>query len=132
MYAVVKAAKTYLRVSGARLAAIGLHPGQDVLLYQLWQTDGLSQSELIERLGVEPPTVAKALARLEKGGWITRRRDPRDARISRVYLTSSGQELADPVRKVWSEIEAQATEGFAPEERYLLRRLALAVSENLI
>ena len=30
----------------------------------------------------------KALARLEKQGYLTRKRDPRDARVSRVYLTA--------------------------------------------
>lgn len=131
MYSVIKASKAYLRALGARLAAIGLHPGQDVLLHQLWETDGLPQSELIDRLGVEPPTVAKALARLEKAGWVLRRRDPHDARVWRVYLTPTGEELEEPVREIWAAVEAQGTEGLAPEERHLLRRLAFAVSENI-
>ncbi|XXV34779.1 MarR family transcriptional regulator [Sorangium sp. So ce1504] len=67
----------------------GLQPGQDVLLRQLCQSDGLSQSALIERLGVEPPTVTKALGRLEKAGLVVRRRDPNDARVSRVYRSGT-------------------------------------------
>jgi MarR family transcriptional regulator, organic hydroperoxide resistance regulator len=131
LYAVMRAAKAYLRASGARLAAVGLQPGQDLLLSQLWVGDGLSQSELVKRLGVEPPTVTKALGRLEKAGLITRRRDQRDARLSRVYLTERGKRLRDPVRRIWADLEACGTRELSIEEQRLLRRLAGRIWESI-
>jgi MarR family transcriptional regulator, organic hydroperoxide resistance regulator len=129
-YAVMKAAKAHLRAAGTRLATVGLQPGQDLLLGQLWDGDGLAQSELARRLGVEPPTVTKALGRLEKEGLIIRRRDRRDARLSRVYLTARGKQLHDPVRAIWADLEASGAHGLSTEEQLLLRRLALQICEN--
>ena len=39
---------------GALLAEHGLHIGQETLLVELWQDDGLRSGELAVRLGVEP------------------------------------------------------------------------------
>ncbi|WP_437681120.1 MarR family winged helix-turn-helix transcriptional regulator [Sorangium sp. So ce131] len=130
-YAVIRAAKAHLRVMGARLLEHGLQPGQDMLLRQLWQGDGQSQSELIERLGVEPPTITKALGRLEKAGLVVRRRDPSDARVSRVYLTPRGKRLREPVTAIWAELEARAVAGLSAEDQRALTELARKMRANL-
>jgi DNA-binding MarR family transcriptional regulator len=130
-YAVVRAAKTHLRRAGALLVELGLQPGQDMLLRQLWRQDGLSQSELLTRLMVEPPTVTKAIGRLERDGLVTRRRDRGDARVSRVFLTARGKRLRGRVEAIWAELEERATAGFTADERGLLRRLSARMRENL-
>ncbi|WP_438029351.1 MarR family winged helix-turn-helix transcriptional regulator [Sorangium sp. So ce233] len=130
-YAVIRAAKAHLRLAGARLLEHGLQPGQDMLLRQLWKGDGLSQSEIIERLGVEPPTITKGLGRLEKAGLVVRRRDPDDARVSRVYLTARGKRLREPVTAIWDELEARAVAGLTAEEQRVLTELARKMRANL-
>ena len=52
------------------LAEIGLHPGQEMILFRLWQADGLTQSELVEKLCVQPATVTKMLNRMVKNGLV--------------------------------------------------------------
>lgn len=131
VYAMMRAAKAYKRVSRSYLSEIGLQPGQDLLLRELWDNDGVQQSELPDRLGVEQPTISKALSRLEKEGLVTRRRDPRDARCRLVYLTASGKQLRGPVQKMWAELEVQGTKGFSPKEKRLLRKLANRICDNL-
>lgn len=115
---------------GAGLAALGLHLGQEAVLMQLWAEEGLTQSELVERLGVEPPTVTKMLQRMERAGFVTRRADARDARVSRVHLTARGRKLEAPVRAVWRRAEAQLVKRLSPEERALLRRLLRALRDD--
>ena len=72
---------------GALLAEHGLHIGQEMLLVELWQDDGLRSGELAVRLGVEPPTITRMLRRLEGCSIVERRPDPTDARSFRVHLT---------------------------------------------
>lgn len=108
---------------GAGLAELGLHLGQEAVLVQLWAQEGLTQSELVERLGVEPPTVTKMLQRMERAGFVTRREDVRDARVSRVYLTAEGRKLEAPVRALWRRAEQRLVKRLSPEERALLGRL---------
>jgi len=115
---------------GAGLAELGLHPGQESVLMQLWAEEGLTQSELVGRLGVEPPTVTKMLQRMERAGFVTRRADVRDARVSRVHLTARGRKLEAPVQAVWRRAEEQLVKPLSSEERALLRRLLRALRDG--
>lgn len=110
---------------------LGLYTGQEWVLFQLWNKEGQTQTQLVSSLRVEPPTVTKTLDRLEKTGLVERRQDPDDARVSRVYLTPAGRVLEAKVRKVWDDLEALTTEGLSDVELALLRRLLDQIFQNL-
>ncbi len=129
--ALVRAAKLYLRQSAAGLAQLGLQQGQDVLLRLLWKEDGLLQSELIAQLNVEPPTVTKMLARLEKTGFVRRKRDPKSARQWRVYLTAQGKKVEPQVHAHWAKMDERATRGLSAEEQQSFVELAIRIRDNL-
>jgi MarR family transcriptional regulator, organic hydroperoxide resistance regulator len=113
------------------LAEIGLYAGQEMFLWHLWRQEGQTQSQLVERMCVQPPTVSKMLDRLEKAGLVERRPDAENSRLSRVYLTEQGNIRQRAVRAIWTNVEQQLTEGLNVEERIVLRRLLLQVHENL-
>src|SRR5258707_9146784 len=73
------------------LAEIGLYAGQEMFLWHLWREDGLTQSQMVERMCVQPPTVSKMLDRLEKVGLVERRPDSENSHLSHVYLTELGK-----------------------------------------
>src|SRR5579864_387958 len=113
------------------LAEIGLYAGQEMFLWQLWRQDGLTQSQMVERMCVQPPTVSKMLDRLEKAGLVERRPDAENSHLSRVFLTEQGNIQKLAVRAIWTNIEQRLTQGLSVEERIVLRRLLLQVHENL-
>jgi MarR family transcriptional regulator, organic hydroperoxide resistance regulator len=113
------------------LTEIGLYAGQEMFLWHLWRQDGLTQSQMVERMCVQPPTVSKMLDRLERTGLVERRPDSEDSRISRVYLTEQGHRSQRAVRDVWTDLEQRIAAGLNVEERIVLRRLLLQVHENL-
>lgn len=113
------------------LNALGLHTGQEMILFQLWEEEGITPTQIAETLCVEPPTVTKMLQRLEKSGFVDRRPDPEDGRISRVYLTPEGKSLQIPVQQVWNRLEAQTIAGLSDMEQALLKRLLLQIQGNL-
>ena len=116
---------------GSALAEVGLHVGQEMVLSHLWSRDGLTPSELADRLAVEPPTVTNMLSRMEKAGLLERCRDQRDARCTRVYLTEKGRELRGPVEQRWAAVQERAFAGITAEEEALLRSLLARVQDNL-
>ena len=116
---------------GAALAELGLSVGQELILFQLWRQEGLHQTDLARSLNVEPPTITKALQRMERAGLVRREVDTADARISRVYLTADGLALKDPVEQVWERVEGQMLTGFTSEECMLLRRFLMGLRDNL-
>lgn len=102
-----------------------------MILFQLWEEEGITPTQIAETLCVEPPTVTKMLQRLEKSGFVDRRPDPEDGRISRVYLTPEGKSLQIPVQQVWNRLEAQTIAGLSDMEQALLKRLLLQIQGNL-
>src|SRR5579862_9715198 len=91
------------------LAEIGVYAGQEMFLWHLWQEEGLTQSQLVERLCVQPPTVSKMLDRLEKAGLVERRPDAENSHLSRVYLTELGKLRQSDVSNIWTNMEQRLT-----------------------
>jgi DNA-binding MarR family transcriptional regulator len=114
------------------LEEIGLYRGQPPLLRFLREQDGLAQTDLATRLQLTPATVTKMIQRMEKAGFVQRRPDATDQRVSRVYLTEAGRAIQTEVDRVLQTIEADAFAGFTLDERVVLRRLLLQMRENLL
>jgi DNA-binding MarR family transcriptional regulator len=113
------------------LEGLGLYRGQPPVLQALWEQEGLMHTELARRLRVQPATITKMLKRMEKAGFIERRPDLEDQRVSRVYLTHAGRSVRTGVQHVWRQLEDEAFAGFTSEERALLRRFFLQIRANL-
>ena len=113
------------------LEALGLYEGQPALLHSLWAEEGLTHTELARRLHVRPATVTKMIQRMEKSGFVERRPDPADQRLSRVYLTEAGRSVQAAVREVWRTLEREAFSGFSDDERAQLQRFFRQIRENL-
>jgi MarR family transcriptional regulator for hemolysin len=122
-----KMSQLYRAAKGRRLAALGLHPGQDVLLWLLAQEpEGMTVSGLAARLGIEPPTATRTLSRLDQGGWFRREPVESDRRQVRIVLTEAGRRVIPEIEKAWSDLAAQAL-GETPPRR---REAALTVLEE--
>jgi len=50
-----------------------------------------TMGELAERMGVSAPTMSNLIAALAERGWVTRRQDPDDRRVTLIELTAFGR-----------------------------------------
>jgi len=98
----------------------------------LWVEEGITHSELAERLKIRPATVTNMLKRMEKAGLVERRQDTKDQRVSRAYLTGAGLDIRDAVEETWRELERRAFSGFSSEELDSLSQLLIKIQENLL
>jgi len=87
------------------LEEIGVYHGQPPMLFILNKTDGQSQKELATILGVTPATITVMLKRMEKSNLVIRKQDDEDQRISRVYITEEGKEIANKAKQVMNDID---------------------------
>lgn len=117
--------------SVAVLEELGLLFGQPPVLFNLWHRDGQTQAELARHMNRTPATVTATLTRMERDGWIERRRDPNDNRVLRVYLTEKANGVHEEVDKRIREIEAATFAGFTESELALMRRFFLQMEDNL-
>ncbi|MGZ3497321.1 MAG: MarR family winged helix-turn-helix transcriptional regulator [Vulcanimicrobiaceae bacterium] len=109
----------------------GLHVGQHMILRVLWDEDGLTPREIADRVGVEMPTVTRAVQRMERGGFLSRTAHPDDARSVRIHLTERG-------RAVWSEVSQllvreteRALHGIPADQSDAMTALLEQVATNL-
>ena len=112
--------------------AIGLYRGQPPLLFALEKQEGLTHSDLAARLYVTPATISKMVQRMERAGFVVRRPDPADQRVSRVYLTEAGHGIRSEMHRMLATLEEEAFARLGPEERALLRAFFVRIRVNLM
>ncbi len=79
-------AKGFARSLQQRATLLGFSPGQFPVLLELWQEDGLTPKQLLDKLEVEQATLANTLARMERDGLIQRTPHPTDRRAQIITL----------------------------------------------
>ncbi len=123
-----------LKIGLRRVFAAAGHdvtPEQWVVLYRLFETQGLTQCGLGERTLKDKTTITRILDRLEARELLTRCRDDRDRRSQRLHLTPAGEAL---VRNLVPLVRQYAAEAFADvgsEDRDALRRILGRIESRL-
>lgn len=125
------ACRAHRNLAVASLAPFGLYVGQELILAQLWSEEGVTQSCLAGRVGIDLSTMTKALQRMERYGLIERRSDTEDIRATRVFLTEQGRALQPQITAMWHELEERTLAGFTGDERAFLAKLLQRVEQNL-
>ena len=97
----------------------------------LRQTGSLRVRDLLQRTGIEPPTLSRLLATLDKRGLLSRAQSDDDARGILVRPTTEGVALADKLVPHALQIEAEILRGFTADERDFLKRLLKRMHVNL-
>jgi DNA-binding MarR family transcriptional regulator len=116
-YLVNHMARLFATALADALQPLGLAPAQFMTLLELWQEEGLTQRDLVQRLDVEQATMASTLNRMERDGLITRRPHPQDGRAQCVHLTEHARSLRDPALAAARALNAHALGGLSAEER---------------
>jgi DNA-binding MarR family transcriptional regulator len=79
---------------------LGITYPQYVVLLVLWERDGITVSELGERLSLDSVTLTPLLKRLETAGLVSRLRDTQDERRVLVRLSAAGRELKQRAARI--------------------------------
>lgn len=124
----IQTRKTYAN----QLRELGLHIGQELALCHLWERDGITQSQLRNKIGSEASTISNMLKKLENDEIVYRKQDEDDHRIHKVFLTEKGRLLETPITKIWKTHEEKMFGSMEPENLLMMKRLLHQVKENLI
>ncbi|HAF63042.1 MAG TPA: MarR family transcriptional regulator [Anaerolineaceae bacterium] len=109
----------------------GLHHGQARLLMILSHADGMSHSKIARDLHISPAAATKVIKRMEQQGYVQRRSDPTDERISRVYLKEEGLILVQKIHATFDRLESIMFRGFSDDELVVLETLLTRIYDNL-
>jgi MarR family transcriptional regulator, organic hydroperoxide resistance regulator len=114
------------------LETIGLYRGQPPVLRSLWRQEGQTQSDLATQLNIAPATLTRMLQRMEKNGFIVRKPDEKDLRLTRVFLTENGRQIQEKVKEIWDTMEDETFQDFCSEDLAALRKGLNQMRVNLI
>ncbi len=101
----------------------GLTPVQHLILETLWKEEGLSPGEIGKRLVLDRPTLSGVLNRMTEKGWVIKKSDDDDKRVSRIYLKSKAKRLKPLLLKKRKPANKEVLSGLNREEKVLLKRL---------
>jgi DNA-binding MarR family transcriptional regulator len=108
-----------------------LTPEQWIVLVQLWQKDGQSQSSLSELTLRDKPTMSRIIDTMEKTGLVERSVDAQDARARLVKLTRQGKALQPKLVPVAKHIVSRLEAGISERDLETTHRTLARMLENL-
>lgn len=124
-------ARQFALAAQRRLARLGVQPGQLPALLQLYEREDRTQAELARTIGLEQPTMAKTLQRMERDGLVDRTADPNDGRQTLIRLTANGRALEHAVRGELQSVNAVASAGLGADEVQEFLRIGAKMIANL-
>lgn len=106
----------------------GLFSGQQDIVREIVDNEGITIGELANRLGVSSATASVSVKRMEKAGFIIKKEDERDTRIIRLYPTEKAKEAPEKIQNHMEDLEKRLTDNMTePEVQELYRLLDIAV-----
>ena len=116
-YLVNHMARLFFEQLRKRIQHLGIVPGQFPALLALWQKDGQTQRELVQRLDIEQATMANTLNRMERDGLITREEHPTDGRARVVRLTKKSMAIRDEAYAAADAVNQRALSDLSADEQ---------------
>ena len=104
--------------------------GQIYFLKKLFKKDGINQEQLAESLTLSKATSTRAIKKLEKGGYIIRKKDNTDKRAYNVFITKKGKKLEHIFKNISSDWTETLLSGFTEDEKEFFFNFLKKAIEN--
>ncbi|MEV5343440.1 MarR family winged helix-turn-helix transcriptional regulator [Streptomyces sp. NPDC052676] len=130
-YAIFQLARAHRARAAAMLRKMDLHPGQELLLMQLLDRDGQTQSELLDSVGLDHSTVSKSLRRMQDAGLLVREPAEHDRRVMVVHLTDKGRAMREPLAAMWRALEETSARNLSAQQAESFVRIAYAIADAI-
>lgn len=102
---------------------MGLDPAPLSALLKLWRQDGLTITELGDKLFLKASTITSLIDRMERDGLVRRERNLEDRRVVRIFLTEKARNLEGQFPSFEEYIQDKVKDRFTAEEIETLIRL---------
>ena len=109
----------------------GLAPSHGEILGYLMARGPLPMSEIGRTIDKDKSTITALVSKLIKRGYVERKSDPADCRISLIGLTRKGMALKPDFLLIAQKLRAQSYKGMTDEERETLVGLLTKLNSNL-
>ncbi len=108
----------------------GVHIAHWRVLAFLSQHPDCTQKELTEAQRVDPASITRTVKALELQGYVVRRADPQDNRLTRVTLTEKGERRVEEVGKRRRNYLVEVLDGVAPSDLDTMENVLKLIEAN--
>jgi len=115
-----------------RLKRFGIGGPTYGYLFHLYHRDGITESELTRHMLVDKATTTRAVAKLEKEGYIRKEADMIDRRACRIFLTDKALSFEPELKEVKMEWMGIVLRDFTLEEQAVLLDHLERMERNLM
>jgi DNA-binding MarR family transcriptional regulator len=131
-HAIFRVARLHHLLAKQLLRRAGLYPGQELVMMHLWADGPLRQVDLIQLVDSDAATMTRMVQRLERAGFVRRRRSPTDGRAVIIEPTAASQALRGEVEGLWPQLERLTADGFTQQEYANTIGLLGRLEQNLL
>ena len=110
------------------LKELGLTYTQYIVMLVLWENDGVSISEIGEKLMLDNGTLSPLLKKMQQAGYIEKKRSEKDDRVVLISLTAEGKALQEKAKEV--PVRVSGCIDLPPEKAHLLYTLLYELLGN--
>ncbi|AIQ52133.1 MarR family winged helix-turn-helix transcriptional regulator [Paenibacillus sp. FSL R7-0331] len=118
-------------ISNIEFKEIHLTKGQYLYLVRIYEHPGIIQEKLAEMLKVDRTTVARAVQKLERQGFILKKDDEFNKKWNRLYTTEQGDQVYAFLKREADHTDLVALDGLTKEESETLHQLLHRVRKNV-
>ncbi|HEY8421284.1 MAG TPA: MarR family transcriptional regulator [Thermoclostridium sp.] len=109
----------------------GVYHAQHRLLMEIARNPNVSQNDIARLMDVSAATIAVALKKLKKGGYINKEMVEEDNRLNKITITEKGKKVVEKSRQIFESVDRRVFEGFTEEEKDTLYGLLRKLDSNL-
>lgn len=110
------------------LNELGLTYTQYLVFLVLWEKDGITVSEICEKLKLDSGTVSPLLKKLQQAGYVQKVRSASDDRVVEITLTDAGKALQEKAKDVPAKVSSCLD--LSPEKAKMLYELLYELLDN--
>jgi DNA-binding MarR family transcriptional regulator len=115
-----------------RRNGLELSLGQWVAMNDLYHKEEMFQSEFVNEVFDDRPSVARMIASLEKKGFITKEQDTFDKRKYRIRLTSEGMEIHHKLSDMIQRDRKKLYKGLTRDDYLVLKKILEKLNSNVL
>lgn len=107
-------------------------PDQWVVMYYLWEKNGLSVGEIASKSKKDFANVTRIVDKLEKSGFVEKRKSKDDSRKTNIYILPKADNIKQKIHNCWSESSAIALKGISTSEQQFLLDIIQKMEDNIL
>jgi DNA-binding MarR family transcriptional regulator len=111
---------------------IDITPDQWVILYYLWEEDGLPIGLLAKKAKKDFANVTRIIDKLVKLNYVEKRKSKTDSRISHIYLQKSANDIKESIHQCWEESTNIAMKNISDADQLVLLNLLDRIEKNIL